>query len=221
MDKPDLKKKKLKPKRALSVYNLLNKKYEVIPFTGEWEAAFGRPESKGIWFISGKPTNGKSTFCMQLVKELASLGMRTAYFSWEEGSGLSFQHTVKRAGWAEHSRNIVIEDSLVPFARLPDWIAAHPRVKVIVIDTVQKWDIRKKDIATLHERYGNKLFVFISHVKEGGSPDGAIATEILRDASMKIWVEGFRAISRGRHFGPVGYYAIWKERAEKYYAENI
>jgi hypothetical protein len=75
---------------------------------------------------------------------------------------------------------------------------------VIFIDSIQRWDLKKSDLASFREQFRNKLVIPISHVKDNGLPDGSVANELLRDASMKIWVEGFRAISRGRLFGEVG-----------------
>lgn len=80
---------------------------------------------------------------------------------------------------------------------------------------------RLSKLARLREKYSRVLFVFISHVKGNGDPDGATAAFILREASLKIWVEGFRAISKGRIFGPLGYYTVWKEAADRYYAQSI
>jgi hypothetical protein len=38
------------------------------------------------------------------------------------------------------------------------------------------------------------------------------------DASLKIWIEGYRAFSKGRYIGPNGgVYTIWEEGAEKYW----
>jgi hypothetical protein len=208
-------------KRAHTPYNILHKKYNTIPFTGEWEAAFSCPEKTGFWFVSGSPASGKSSFCMQLIKELASLGMKTAYFSWEEGTGLSFQNAIHRAGWAEVNRNIIIEDRIIAIEQFDKWAEKHPRVRVILVDSLQKWDLKKSDVAMLQTKHKNKLFIFISHVKDNGKPDGTIANLINRDAMLKIWVEGFRAISKGRLFGSVGYYTVWAEKADEYHAKNI
>ncbi len=40
------------------------------------------------------------------------------------------------------------------------------------------------------------------------------------DASLKIFVEGFRAISKGRFIGPKGYYTVWEEGAERYWGKK-
>mgnify|MGYP000320329112 CR=1 FL=1 len=46
-------------------------KKETLKLTGAWAEAFGEPERIGVWFIWGNSGNGKSSFVMQLCKELA------------------------------------------------------------------------------------------------------------------------------------------------------
>ena len=58
-------------KRALTVQNILDKKYKLIDFTGAWYDAFKKPEMTGVWFIWGNSGNGKTSFVIQLIKELA------------------------------------------------------------------------------------------------------------------------------------------------------
>jgi hypothetical protein len=68
----------------------------------------------------------------------------------------------------------------------------------------------------------DKLIIFISHAS-GKRPKGNAAVSVMYDATLKIWVEGFKAFSKGRFFGKTGEYTIWDEGAEKYWggpAEN-
>lgn len=60
-------------RRALNVRDILNKKYDVFPFEGKWKDAFDTPEVRGCWFVWGNSGNGKTSFVMQLCKELASM----------------------------------------------------------------------------------------------------------------------------------------------------
>jgi putative protein kinase ArgK-like GTPase of G3E family len=69
--------------RALSVTEAVSMKKETLKLTGAWADAFGEPERIGVWFIWGNSGNGKSSFVMQLCKELAKFG-RVAYDSLEE-----------------------------------------------------------------------------------------------------------------------------------------
>lgn len=68
------------------------------------------------------------------------------------------------------------------------------------------------------ERHPNKLLIFISHA-DGKNPSGRSAKSVMYDASLKIWVEGYRAFSKGRFFGSVGHYTVWDEGSRKYRGE--
>lgn len=37
------------------------------------------------------------------------------------------------------------------------------------------------------------------------------------DASLKIWVEGYKAFSKGRFFGSTGEITLWRQGAEEYW----
>jgi len=207
--------------KVTSVYNLLKKRFDRIPFEGAWLEAFDQPEKRGTWFISGRSTNGKTSFCLQLVKQLASLGLKTLYFALEEGNTLTFQKSIIRTNWADVAGNIQVVERFTPFSDVLEGLA-EKRVKVVVVDTVQRWDLTDlKDYITLKDRYPNILFIFVSHVKDNGMPDGRIANLIHQDADLKIWVEGYRAISKGRLVGDLGYYNIWEEGANKYWLDKI
>ena len=79
-------------KRALSVRDILDKKYNTFPFEGKWKEAFGTPERVGVWFIWGNSGNGKTSFVMQLCKELCKYD-RVVYNSLEEGAcPVSYTH---------------------------------------------------------------------------------------------------------------------------------
>lgn len=205
--------------RAISVHNLLNRKYKLLPFEGAWFDAFKRPSASGAWFIYGASGNGKSSFAQQMVKYLASLGLRIAYLSLEEGDDHTMQEAVILSQWEEYAKKIIV----VPHETVDEIdarLSKHKSPDILVIDTVQYWDITFSRYLELKRKHPKKLFIFISHVV-GINPETKIATRILRDASLKIFVQGFRAISKGRYIGPKGYYTVWEERAREYWAEGI
>ena len=53
----------------------------------------------------------------------------------------------------------------------------------------------------------------------GWLPTGRSGKSVMFDASLKIYVEGYRAFSKGRFIGPKGYYDIWPEEAARYWGE--
>lgn len=202
--------------RAISVTELLSMKKETLEFDGAWYEAFGTPERTGVWFIWGQSGSGKTSFTMQLCKELAKFG-RVAYDSLEEGDSLSIQNAVVRAGMQDVKRNFI----LLPGERmsnLNERLGKRKSPDFIVIDSFQYTQMTYRDYIKLKERNRGKLLRFVSHA-DGHNPSGRSARSVMYDATLKIWVEGYRAFSKGRFFGPTGYYTIWEERASTYWGE--
>ena len=77
-------------KRAYSVRDIEAKKWVTLPWGEKWSSPFGYPADNARWFISGASASGKSSFVMQLAKELCNYG-RVLYMSYEEGVNQSFQ----------------------------------------------------------------------------------------------------------------------------------
>lgn len=218
--KEDKKEPKKRVKRALTVKNLLSKTYDFLELEGEWKEAFGRPESAGNWIVYGLSANGKTSFTVALIRMLAGLGKRTLLMSIEEKDASTLQRAAIRAGWDEVGENIQI---ILPeeYADLEARLKLQRSPDVVIIDSVQRFKMRVSQYFDLQAKFPQKLFIWISHVDNKKQPQGNTAVEINRDASLKIWVEGFRAISKGRYSGEKGYYTIWAEGADKYWTEKI
>lgn len=202
-------------KRALSVKDILDKKYSVFPFEGKWKEAFSTPERVGVWFIWGNSGNGKSSFVMQLCKELCRYD-RVLYNSLEEGACLTVQNSLKMHGMAEVSRRLSFVRESVE--ELKARLRQHKSYNIIVVDSFQYTGMSYRDYITLKEAFPNKLFIFISHA-QGKNPKGDAACSVMYDASLKIWVEGYKAISKGRFIGETGKYVIWPKKAVEYWGE--
>lgn len=200
--------------RALSVSDVLRMKHDTLKLEGEWADAFGSPETKGVWFIWGSSGSGKTTFVLRLCKELCRFG-RVVYDSLEEGASLTMKNAFVRTGMSDVARRFVFlkkEDMTTLSGRL----SKRRSGDIVVIDSIQYTDWNIRDYKDFTARHSDKLLIFVSHA-DGNRPDGRTATKVMYDASLKIWVEGYRAISKGRFFGSKGYYDIWKERAEVYW----
>lgn len=202
--------------RAMSVTDMLRMKNETYPFDGVWAEAFGEPERNGVWFIWGRSGSGKTSFTMKLCKELAKFG-KVAYDSLEEGFSLTMKNALVKAGMQDVSRRFVLLcegmeelDARLNRRKSPD---------IVVIDSFQYTQMSFKDYQDFKERHRDKLLIFISQA-DGNKPAGRTAVSVMYDATLKIWVEGYRAISKGRYFGNKGYYTIWEERAKAYWGED-
>jgi hypothetical protein len=211
--------KEIRKVRALSVANLLKKRYVLFPFSGAWHDAFLQPETSGAWFIYGGSGNGKTSFTQQLVKYLSEdMGRRVAYLSLEELAGPTMQLSVIRSEWKGKGGRIKVLSEMYSPDEIDAWLGIHKSPDVVVIDSVQYWTRLFKFTFTryqnLIEKHPRKLFVFISQVKNN-EPVGAVAQQILSDAALKIFVQGYRAFSKGRYMGPVGYYPVWPEKEKE------
>lgn len=190
---------------------------ETLGLTGAWAEAFGEPERVGVWFIWGKSGNGKSSFVMQLCKELTKFG-RVAYDSLEEGAGLTMQNALRRYGMADVNRRFQVLDC-EPVSDLGERMNRRKSPDFYVIDSFQYTQMSYKEYQAFKEAHRDKLLIFVSHA-DGHNPDGRSAKKVMYDAALKIYVEGFRAFSKGRFFGPASYFTIWDEGAARYWGDN-
>lgn len=201
--------------RAYSVREVLAKKNPHLPFEGVWAKSFGMPSRTGVWIIWGESANGKSSFAMQLAKELTKYG-KVAYNSLEESLSLSFQENMQRCRMEEAGGRFLVLDR-EPIAELGIRLKKQRSPDFIIIDSLQYTGMNYKDYKRLKEDFPNKLFVFISHA-DGDKPKGATATSIQYDADMKIMVRGYRAICKGRFIPEAGnHYTIWADAEAKYW----
>jgi len=201
--------------RAISVNDLLAKKYKLFEFDGEWYEAFDCPERTGVWFVWGNSGNGKTTFVLALVKYLARFG-RVAYNSLEEGSSHTIRKSFANVGMEEVGRQVVLIDG-ESIDELEERMGKRRSADIWVIDSIQYAGLNYERYKKLKERNRQKLIILVSHA-EGKMPEGRSSRKIMYDSTMKIWIEGYRALSKGRYIGPNGgTYTIWDEGAEKYW----
>ena len=202
--------------RALTAKEVLTKKFKTFPFTGKWQDAFGEPERTGVWLIWGRSGNGKSSFVMQMCKELSKFG-RVAYNSLEEGASRTMQMSLARHGMVDAGHRFALLNA-ESMEDLDARLEKRKSYDIVVIDSFQYTMMTYRDYIGFKTRHKDKLIIFISHAS-GKMPMGKSAVSVMYDASLKIWVEGFKAFSKGRFFGKTGEYTIWDEGAEKYWGE--
>lgn len=201
--------------RALTVDDILNKKFIEIHFDDEWKSMLGEPQADGVWLIWGNSGHGKSRFCMMLAKCLARFG-KVVYNALEEGARKSIQKNLRDCRMSEVKKNFIIlnresiEDLKIRLRR-----KQHPRF--VFIDSFQYTGLNKKQYIALKEEFPDVLFIFVSHA-EGKEPAGNIAKFVRYDADIKIRVEGYKAFPMSR-LGGGEPYTIWPEAAAKYWAD--
>ena len=200
--------------KALSVDNLMNKKYRVFDFSGAWRDAFSTPEKRGVWFIWGNSGNGKTSFIVQLIKYLSTF-TKVDFVSLEEGSSLTMRNAFVNAGFKASDKNVRILDGY-NLDLLKSELQKKRSAPIVVIDSFQYTQLSYKEYILFKEQFRNKLLIFISHAS-GSQPSGRPAKSVMFDATLKIWVEGYKAFSKGRFIGQTGQYTVWDDGAERYW----
>lgn len=205
--------------KAIRMETLLKKKFDLIPLSQKWSGFLGSPERTGSWFVYGESGQGKTSFLMQLAKELAR-NAKVAYDTLEEGARKSFQDLITDFNMLEVSAHFMILDR-EPIHELNDRLFKQRSPDVIIIDSAQYSYLNKRTYKELVANHPKKLFIFSSHAK-GKDPVGAIGRDILFDADIKIRVEGFKAfatsrVSRGVLPNP---FVIWPEGADEYWEQK-
>jgi hypothetical protein len=204
-------------KRALSVSEVLSMKKAVLPFEGKWAEAFGSPERTGVWFVWGNSGNGKTSFVMQLCKELCKYG-RVAYDSLEEGDSLTVQNNFIRHGISAANKRMQLLNC-EPMDELSERMSRRKSPDFYVVDSFQYTQMSYKEYIRVKEAHRDKLVIFTSHA-DGRNPSGRAAKSVMYDSALKIWVEGWKAFSKGRFIGSTGKFTIWEEGAVEYWGNK-
>lgn len=196
-------------KRAYSPKEVMAKTYRMLPWGEKWQAAFGDVPENEIWFISGASASGKSSFIMQLAKELTNYGT-VLYGSYEEGVSQSFKERIKRERMTERQGRfrVITEDS---YEELAARLAKPKSAKFVIIDSFQDSDLTFDQAMELRKRFPRKCFIFISQEYKG-QPLGKPAARLKYKAGVKVRVVGYKAYCQGRFGGEGGDgFTIWDE----------
>lgn len=203
--------------RTLSAKQVLTIKFDTIRLGGGWDECVGEIETTGIWFIWGNSGNGKTSAVVSLCKELSAFG-KVLYNSREEGVSLTMQNTLRRYGMGELGSRFQLAN--MSLQELDEKISQQRSPKFVVLDSFQFMGLTYKDFRAFSEKHKNKMLIFVSRTR-GRQPEGRAAISAMYDASCKIWVEGYKAFSKGRFVGTTGEMTIWDEGAKKYWSDPI
>lgn len=203
--------------RALSVSDVYMLERATYRLSERWHEAFGEIDRTGVWLIWGKSGSGKTSFVLELCKELARFG-RVAYDSLEEGDSLTMKNAFIRAGMMDVARRVVLLNR-ESMADLHERLSRPKSPDIVVIDSFQYTRMRYAEYQRFKEAHADKLIIFVSHAT-GDKPKGQAADAVMYDATQKILVKGYVAISKGR-FKPGGRYVIWDEGARRVWGEDM
>lgn len=207
-------------KKAWSSTDLLATKYNEIDWDDEWFDNFDNPEARGVWSVSGKSGNGKTGFLLQMAKALTKTGLKVLYNSMEEGNSKTMQNAWKLHGMADCGRKLqLVQESI---EEMDERLSKRQSADVIFFDSFQYTDLSWREFLAFKKKHYKKLLIFNQQM-DGNKIFGKTGDRVNFDADLKIWVEGFKAFSKGRYFGKYWKdgYIIWHEGAEKYWGNQL
>lgn len=203
----------LRLKQVLTVANIQNTKIEVLLFEDQWYEAFGRPQNRGVWFVWGGSGSGKSTFAMQLAKELAD-SYKTLYNLLEEETDDSDFIDRTKLCQMQDVEGMFYAQRYSP-AELNAYLEKRNSAHAVIIDSAPYFFNNWDDYQALKKRWATKKIIVIIGHAEGKNPNTELQKRIMYDAKMKIFISGYLATCKGRTIGPNGgRYIIWKEGYE-------
>ena len=184
------------------------KNWATIPWGDKWKEPFGEPVVNDTWFVMGPSAAGKSSFVMQLSKELCKYG-KVLYVSYEEGVNKSFQDRLRFFHMQEENSQFqVVTDTR---EELIERLKKQRSARYVVVDSFQVANWTYEEAYELVQKFKHKSFIFISQEYKG-QPMGKAAVRLRYLAGVKIRVAGFRAYCQGRYAPDAGnYFTVWEE----------
>lgn len=162
---------------TISARELAKMRFKTIGYNGRFKEVVGDPAVGFHMMVYGKPFQGKSSFVIELCKDLAMLGKgRIAYLALEEGISASMQKKVIDRGAA----NI---DGLDFLGSMPLSFAGY---SFVVIDSVSDRSMKRESLRELFLQNPQTCFICIFHATKSGSARGGLDYSHDMDIILKI-----------------------------------
>ncbi|EMY3483767.1 hypothetical protein FPG87_12540 [Flavobacterium psychrophilum] len=200
----------LKIKKALSYADINKVTFKSIKIDNDWKPHLGEPQlGNSHWLIYGKPGQGKTSYALQVVKQLCANGQKVHYNTLEEGTKKSFKMALNRNNMKSANGFNYQKESL---AELKERLKRKRQPKIIVIDSVQYFfrGLQEKHYFEFIEQFENTTFIWISGA-DGKKPRGKVAEAIEYDADIIVSIENYMATIEKNRFEAYEPRVIWEQ----------
>jgi len=183
----------LKKLGVQSSKDILNTKFDTLPFNGAWGEFMQTPGANLKAVVYGKPKNGKTSFSFQFADYLSAFGP-VLYVLADQGIGEATKQLI---------RNMQVggnEDILFKAFRdmkSLDEMAASGAFKFIFIDLINNFQIAAQDMETFFHKYPHIGIILVMESTKDGNFRGEQKWTHIVDAI--ITVENWVASQTGRY----------------------
>lgn len=200
----------VKIKKALSVTDINKVNFKSVKLDTEWKQHLGEPQlGNSHWLIFGGTGQGKTSYALQIVKQLCANGHRVHYDTLEEGTKKSFQMALNRNNM-KSANGFTYQKENLP--ELQARLNRKRQPKIVVIDSVQYFFRGKleKHYFEFISLFEDTTFIWISGA-EGKNPRGKVAEAIKYDADIIVRVEDYLATIEKNRFEAYQPRIIWEQ----------
>jgi hypothetical protein len=161
----------------VSARDLAKMQFQTIGYNGRFKDVIGDPAMGFHMMVYGKPFQGKSSFVIELCKDLAALNKgRIAYLALEEGISASMQKKVVDRGAANVTGLDFIGGMLPSFQGY----------RFVVIDSVSDRSLKREALRELFLQNPDVCFICIFHATKDGTARGGLDYSHDMDIILRI-----------------------------------
>lgn len=172
--------------RLATLDELQNQRFETISLSPVFTNLFGEPAKGFAMAIHGGPGQGKSTFTVNLAKDLANNSNRVLFVAAEEG----FSKTLQRK-FAGYKSDKLILGNCKNISSVKDSLKRSD-FNVIILDSIQQLNIKPQQLTALRTEYPKTSFIYILQATKNGSFKGD--NRYAHDADIIIKLESYNPI---------------------------
>lgn len=195
-----------------------------LPEHSPWRGTLGDLPYVFSGIIYGYSGNGKTEFCIQLMKMLTNYD-DCAYISYEQGHGRDLQRAVERNNltnlrhaitWINPHENL--PEGVTPIQHLDAYLSKRSTPRFIFIDSVNYVKPTLAQFYELDRKHGQKrTMIWIGHSKSRNTPmpDTAVGQKIEFHTGFGIFVRDFIARPMKNRFGGFEEWVIYEELARQ------
>ena len=143
---------------VLTAEEVVNQHFDLLPFSGQWQALVGQPARNFTMMLHGEPGSGKTTFMLKFVKYLSSMGS-VLYVSSEE-----FNSSTLKAKVLEYLTPL---PQNVHFA-MDTHSSDLSQYDFVILDSINDIGLNLEDFKAMKRAHPNTAFVLLlQHTKAG------------------------------------------------------